>query len=225
MDDLREMVQRALHGDVAWVVRDALGAPGDLFEEEKTYVTRAIQSRQQEFAAGRSALRDAMAALGHPGAAILRRPDRSPIWPAGLVGSLCHSTKGQVGGVCVAAMGHAHRFRGLGVDIEPALALDGDLMSRICTPEELHRMEGLPEADRHFLGKRIFSAKEAAYKCQFEVTRRIFGFQVLDITFDGDAFTARFREPIGPFAVGDTLLGCSLVNRDWIFSSAVLQAE
>lgn len=54
---------------------------------------------------------------------------------------------------------------------------------------------------------RIFVAKEAAYKAQYPLSRQLFDFQVLNITFQDQCFMARFMQAVPPFAVGDILHG------------------
>lgn len=152
---------------------------------------RGIPSRQREFAAGRAAARRCMADLGLPPQPVPAGDDRAPLWPPGLSGSITHSAT-----ACLAALTRAPML--LGLDIEPDVPLEKSLHSLILRPEERDSPDPLL----------LFSAKEAAYKAQYPLTRQLFGFEVLQIAITApDRFTAIFRESIGPFAEGSRLEG------------------
>jgi 4'-phosphopantetheinyl transferase EntD len=117
-----------------------------------------VPRRHQEFAAGRACARQALAALGLPPVALPVAGDRSAIWPPGTCGSITHA-----GEWAAAAAGPAARLAGLGIDLEDCAPLDGDLVVRLCRPEELARPpSGLPPA---LWSRTVFSAKESVYKC------------------------------------------------------------
>ncbi|KAF0175548.1 MAG: phosphopantetheinyl transferase PptA [Rhodobacteraceae bacterium] len=154
----------------------------------------AVPHRLAEFAAGRAAARQALAALGLPKVAIPMGADRAPIWPQGAVGSISHCA-----GACMAVAGQQADFAGIGLDLEPAQPLARDLWPSILRPEEV-AADGLDAL-------RIFVAKEAAYKAQYPLSRQVFDFQILRITFQDQYFTAQFVLPVPPFAAGDILQG------------------
>ena len=95
---------------------DLFGDVSKLYPEERTAIATAVKSRQQEFTAGRTCARRAMGHLGLPDMAIPVGADRAPIWPAGIAGSISHSTTR-----CVAAIGrHSDGIKALGLDLEEA---------------------------------------------------------------------------------------------------------
>ncbi|PTE23570.1 phosphopantetheinyl transferase [Cereibacter changlensis JA139] len=152
---------------------------------------RGIARRQREFSAGRAAVRLCMAELGLAPQAVPAAPDRSPLWPPGLSGSITHSAT-----ACLAALTRAPQL--LGLDIEPDAPLPPEMHSLVLRPEERDCPDPLL----------AFSAKEAAYKAQYPVTRTLFGFEVMQIRIDPpDRFTAIFRDSIDPFAEGSRLEG------------------
>ena len=151
----------------------------------------AVPARLAEFSAGRAAAR---IALHNPDQPIPIGPDRAPIWPAGLVGSITHCA-----GLCLAVVGKSQDYQGLGLDAEPDLPLAADLWPTILRGDE--HLSDHASALVHFV------AKEAAYKAQYSISERLFGFQTLRLTFDEDRFEAEFAEPIPPFAKGDRLRG------------------
>jgi 4'-phosphopantetheinyl transferase EntD len=171
------------------------------FGVEAAHVARAVPARQAEFAAGRAAVRAAMDALGMTVAPVVNGPDRAPVWPAGCIGSLSHGRA-----LCVAVLARSEAARSIGIDIEDDSPLDPALIDTICTPTERAVIEGSGPVT---CAKLIFCAKEAAFKAQYPLTRELFDFQTLEIAFDLSAgrYTATFRAPVGPFAVGDSLPG------------------
>jgi 4'-phosphopantetheinyl transferase EntD len=104
--------------------------------------------------AGRIAARAAMAQLGYMAQPVQRSPSGAPRWPRGLVGSIAHDEA-----IAVAAIASSADFRGLGIDIEPAEALDPELLDVIAGPDERKRMKDNPLESRV-----LFAAKEAVYK-------------------------------------------------------------
>lgn len=157
----------------------------------------AIPKRLFEYSAGRHAARAALAEMGLLAQALPMQEDRSPLWPQGIVGSISHS-----GSACLAV---AWRGRGIGLDLEEAADLEPELWSSILTPSEQHWAQGQPQPG--LAAKLIFSAKEAAYKAQYAVSRQLFGFETFEITVTGSGFTARFTASIPPFAMGETMTG------------------
>lgn len=153
----------------------------------------AVPARLTEFAAGRSAARQALHALGLAAVAIPMGPDRAPIWPDAATGSISHCA-----GACLAVVGLARDYRGLGLDIEPLHALPAELWSTILRPEEQREINALPPAQQGLQVLRIFVAKEAAYKAQYPITRQVFDFQTLRITWKDQGFTAEFCTGIPP---------------------------
>jgi 4'-phosphopantetheinyl transferase EntD len=78
------------------------------------------------------------------------------MWPEGVVGSITHST-----GRCVAAVGFADEWCGVGIDVERVDADAADLLPIIASDSEMARPSTLPTAH---LATVLFSAKEAAFK-------------------------------------------------------------
>jgi 4'-phosphopantetheinyl transferase EntD len=190
--------------DVAAVVVDVDDIRGGLLPEEEPAIAAAIERRRREFTAGRVAARRALAELGLPAAAIPRGPDRAPVWPGGVVGSISHA-----GTRCIAVAARSEGVRALGVDIERDDPLPPELQPAVCTADELTWLETQPEEARGPLAKLIFSAKECAYKCQYPVTGTLFGFERMRIEPDASSssFQAVFLDAVGAFAAGHRLAG------------------
>ncbi|MGH8149329.1 MAG: 4'-phosphopantetheinyl transferase family protein [Steroidobacteraceae bacterium] len=155
---------------MAYEARSQIG-PDALLEEEAGYVARAVPKRVGEFAAGRACARRALADLRITGFALGVGPDREPLWPPGVTGSITHTR-----GFCGAAVARHAATAGLGIDAERRDALHRRLWRRIATPGELDWLEGLPPQLALDMASVLFSAKEAFFKCQFPVTREWLNF-------------------------------------------------
>ncbi|WP_226780961.1 4'-phosphopantetheinyl transferase family protein [Oceaniglobus trochenteri] len=202
------MVEPAARGlfadDIAIALCDPRAPMGNLLMPERSGMTRMVAKRQLEFTAGRIAAHRAMAALGQPAQPVMPGPDRAPIWPAGLVGSLSHCDS-----LCLCAMAHARDVRTLGVDVEEDEPLDPEMIDLICTSPERNWLGAQPGAEQGRLAKLIFSAKETAYKAQYPLSREVLDFQAIAILPDlaGGIFATTFTRAVGPFASGSRMQG------------------
>jgi enterobactin synthetase component D len=154
---------------------------------ERMAIQGAIPRRQKEFAAGRAAARKAMLRLGRSAVAIPMKDDRSPQWPADLVGSISHSHA-----ACVSVVAIKTRWKAVGVDVEPDQDLPRELWSLIGLPSELRRAAALPQDLQARWMMRVFCAKEAYYKYMFPQLMRVLDFHeaeiVMDATLEGTEF-------------------------------------
>ena len=151
--------------------------PGDprlLFPEEAACLGRAVPKRAQEFAAGRLCARRALAEFGIVDFPIIAAPDRQPVWPASLVGSITHS-----GGLAAAVAASRAVIAAIGIDSERADAVGEDIWPTICAPGEWSWVQSLPADGQRTAVALLFSAKEAFYKCQSPLTREWLDFHDL----------------------------------------------
>jgi 4'-phosphopantetheinyl transferase EntD len=184
---------------VGVAVTDPRGPLANLYQTETDYIACAVAGRQCEFAAGRTAARDAMRQLGQPPCAIPAGSDRAPIWPAGLTGSISHTKS-----LCVAVV--TRDAASIGIDLEEATPLDPQLIPTICTMDEQAQIAG---ADMALRAKLVFSAKEAAYKAQYPLTKALFGFDhfAVALNLERQTFKATFQMDVGRFKEGHVLQG------------------
>ncbi|MFC7369544.1 MULTISPECIES: 4'-phosphopantetheinyl transferase family protein [Vreelandella] len=178
--------------EVVCAIRDPQIMHLSLFPEEEVSIVGADTKRLMEFAAGRSAAHAVLKKLDVPLSAILMGKGRAPVWPAGIVGSLSHTTD-----ACLGVAARAHHTQAIGIDIESLAPLEGSLHPDIATPEELACIDQPPE----LAALQIFSMKEAAYKAQYPLSQTFFDFTTLEVTSEG----LRFRCPVAPFAQGTLL--------------------
>ena len=199
------------------------GEPEGLMIDEALSVALAVPRRRLEFAIGRECARRAIAALGHARVSLPRGQDRAPIWPSDLVGSITHTDSW-----AAAAVGRRKDgFAAVGIDLEVANELAADLWPRICTPEEQTTLTGIGGLSPGLAARVLFCLKEAAFKCQFPVSRAMLEFA--DIAIDADAeagtFSATFQKAVAPFRADDRLVGRFAISGDHIASAVVLTSE
>ena len=157
-------------------------------EEEACLSPRAIAKRRREFTAGRVCARAALLRLGIRDFPLLAAPDRSPVWPPGIVGSLSHSAD-----YCGVAVARRDLVAGVGLDVEQARPLEGRVVSIICTPAEIRRLDTLPDLPAGLWAMIVFCAKESTYKCWHPLTRIFLDFHdvEIDLVPRAGTFTAR----------------------------------
>lgn len=116
---------------------------------------------------------------------------REPVWPAGVVGSISHSRR-----LAAAVVAPGLVLQAIGLDIEPALPLDADLLARVCLPSEIDRLGSSGEAPLSTKG--IFCAKESIYKCLWPIVRTFLEFADVEVLLEanGEEFRVRGWGPI-----------------------------
>lgn len=198
------LAQSVLPPGLAVVARDPRLRPDTTDPSEEAAVRGAVPARVAEFHSGRAAARAAMIALGLPPRPVPMGPDRAPVWPDGVSGSISHMPA-----ACVAVVGRADDWAGIGIDIEQATALDPVLIGEITTRAERLWLGTQLPTERGLMAKLIFSAKEAVYKAQYPLSGQLFGFDTLCLRIDRNTsrFEAEFLIAQGPFKVGTRLQG------------------
>ena len=172
----------------ACVDGSALRTDVALPEELAALRAGAHPQRTRDFALGRIAAHRSMAAIGAPVAPVLAHADRSPIWPAGLVGSITHA-----GGLAAAAVARASDCEGLGVDIERlGRPRWQELVRRIA---DEHERDWIADDEARFIA--VFSAKESVYKAFRPLAGRTFGFGAVTLSAAEGGFEARLLEALG----------------------------
>jgi enterobactin synthetase component D / holo-[acyl-carrier protein] synthase len=179
------------------VVAEAVGPSADgegLLPEEAPLVANAVAKRRREFTAGRSCARRALRALGLPPGPILAGPNREPLWPAGVAGSITHCA-----GYCAAAVGWRDAVGSIGIDAETHGPLPRGVEEMVCTPAERQWVRSAPAGVEW--GMVVFSAKESVYKAWFPLAGRWLGFEEAELTIDPDGGMFAVRLAPGPAAV------------------------
>ncbi|MEU8180094.1 4'-phosphopantetheinyl transferase superfamily protein [Micromonospora sp. NPDC049047] len=176
---------------VAEFLRDP--AEARLYPQEEAAIAGAVPERRLEYATVRHCARLALTQLGLPPVAVPSGPDRAPIWPAGIVGSMTHCA-----GYRAAALAPATMLDSIGIDAEPHESLPDGLLRLIARPDELASLAALRSAHGEVHWDRVtFSAKESIYKAWYPLMRRWLGFQEASLRFDPptETFTATVHQP------------------------------
>ncbi|MFF3866775.1 4'-phosphopantetheinyl transferase [Micromonospora sp. NPDC001898] len=173
--------------EVAVAVAGSDDWAGELLPAERACLgERAVESRQRDFTAGRVCARRALTRLGVPAVALPSAPDRSPVWPAGVVGTITHTR-----GYCAAAAARADQVRSVGMDAEQHRELNAGVRRLIGLPEEWDGCARLPAGVSW--PAVLFSAKETVYKVWHPIVGTWLDFHDALVELDPDSglFTAR----------------------------------
>ncbi|MDQ0373507.1 4'-phosphopantetheinyl transferase family protein [Cellulomonas humilata] len=200
------MIERVLPAGVEAAEHAGPPVPAPLHPSEEAAVVDAMPARRAEYAAVRECARTALRRLGLADAAVPAGPDRAPVWPPGIVGSMTH-----VDGYRAAAVGRADTWAGIGIDAEVRAPLPPEVASLVMSDDE---RSALARTDPALcLDRVLFSAKESVYKVWYPVTRSWLGFEDVDVRLGDGTFTARIgrtglRTDVlhGRWAVGDGLV-------------------
>lgn len=200
------------------------GAPSDvdgpLFEEEERQIARAVEKRRTEYRAARVLARRALRELGVGATPILNANDRAPIFPLGTVGTITHTRS-----LCLVAVARDRDFLALGADVEDATPLKTQLFDTILRPEELDALRALPPEQRGLQAKLIFSIKEAAYKAQYMLSRRYFGFSGMRIFLGDETFEAEMMIDAPPFSSGHRFRGRYRIGDGLVLSALAIARD
>ncbi len=171
----------------------------------------AVPRRLREFSAGRAAARAALAQIGLAPVAIPHGADRAPVWPRGVIGSISHSAT-----QCLAVALPLGVVRGIGIDLEEDTPLAPDLWPLVLDAVERSTQVQAQQA------KQVFSAKEAAYKAQYPLTKTMLDFHDLRITLGDGTFQAQLQRAVAPLTAGDRLHGRISRSQGHILTLALL---
>lgn len=178
-------LQRHLPNKLCYAVC-SVSDSASLLSEEIQQIEQASSSRQQEFAAGRYAARQALSQLGVTNVPVLKAESGEPQWPQNVVGSISHS-----GDLAVAVVSKADDYSAIGIDLQGFRKPHPRLFERVCTPEE-QALDWYSDSDVAVL--QLFSVKESVYKAVFPRQREHLGFHDVLVRFDDDnRFTAHIK--------------------------------
>lgn len=193
----------------------ALPTEAGLLPAEEPITVGMVAKRRAEFTHGRYCARSAMQRLGVAPTPILKGPDREPLWPPGLVGSISHTAS-----VAAAVVAQENRLRSLGLDMESAEPLADDLLDMICLAQEN------PTRDER-LAKLLFSIKESVYKCLYPLMHEYIDFLEMEVLLsnDGSTFAARSHSEKCTPELAATINGTYIRNGELIASIAWINAD
>lgn len=151
----------------------------ELLPEEAQQIVTSSTSRQREFSSGRWCARRAMRSHGLPDFPILSGPAREPRWPAGVIGTISHSSKWSI-----SAIASGDKIAGLGVDVESLEQTSPLPQEMLFTQREQDWLLSQPEDDQHRLQLLLFSAKESFYKAIFPIIGEYIDYLSAEVEID-----------------------------------------
>ena len=217
--ELAEAMRAMTPPGVACSVHSTDCEPEPLWSAELAAAELMSAKRRHEFSVGRHCAREALARLGHVPAALPVGPGRAPVWPAGIIGSISHTS-----GIAVATVARQTQLRSLGIDVESADPLEPGLLEMVCREDERTAL-AVSGLEPGLAAKLVFSAKESIYKCLWPLTGVFLEFHALGISMDPvrSRFTAYSEDPriaetlamiCGRYRrVGGLLLSCAWLDR------------
>jgi len=149
----------------------------ELWPEEFEFTSGMVDKRRAEFTHGRYCARSAMKMLGVESAPIRKGPNREPVWPKGIIGSISHTEQ-----AAAAVVAKSTDLLGLGLDMEESSPLAAELIAMICLPQENREQDGAR-------AKLLFSIKEAIYKCLYPLVNEYVDFLEMEVSLDEQALT------------------------------------
>ncbi|MCH2341719.1 4'-phosphopantetheinyl transferase [Pseudomonas sp. NPDC047963] len=150
----------------------------------------AVSKRQTEFLAGRLCAHEGLRRVTGVPCIPAVNEDRSPCWPAGVVGSITHGA-----GWAATVVARRAQWRGLGLDVEkqiPTTRADR-LVAEILTPRELEGYAALDETQRAQRVTLTFSIKESLFKALYPLVNKRFYFQEAELIHHDSSGYARLR--------------------------------
>ena len=131
--------------------------------------------RMSDFANGRYCARETLSRLGFEPTEIPKGIHREPVWPAGITGSISHTT-----GLTGAIAARKSDQLSLGLDIELRGSVTKELWQQLFTKSEQDILAS-HELESPDLPTVFFSIKESFYKMQFPLTGRFLDFPEVEI--------------------------------------------
>lgn len=194
-----------------------------MFREEALLVASTSSRKRAEFLTGRRCAHRSLSAMGFPSCPILRGPNREPVWPKGVVGSITHC-----GEYCAAAVGLSNKDKWLGIDAESNEPLPEGIIDLIASTTEIRMAHSVLRGFRSW-DRLIFSAKESVYKAWYPIRRSWLDFLDVEIEFlpHLSSFEVAFlSRPIDRIEdVRLTFCGRYTVTDDLILTSVVAAAD
>lgn len=165
-------------------VKSACLRPSELDDDtlsplEQVMLGDVAPQRRRDFVAGRRCASRCMELLGHAPAPVLIGPQREPVWPPGLIGSITHTE-----GLAAAAVARVSSVRGIGIDAERNLPLPPRILELIATAAEREWAARIDPSMISNPGCLLFCVKEATYKVWYPLTRRWLGFEDVTVEFN-----------------------------------------
>ena len=185
-------------------------------------IQASVTKRKAEFLAGRICAAKALDDHGHPTRHVGIGAHRSPLWPAGVIGSISHNAE-YAAAVVVADTA----FAGIGIDTETIVndELRAVLELQAASAQEIAILLAQGQGfSANSLLTVIFSAKESFFKAAYTQAKEYFGFDAVRlVTFDQVEQRLQFRivQTLSPKLMAGTLFDAYF---DFLGDNAVITA-
>lgn len=214
-----------LPSSVVAMEHDGVADPALLDPLEASHLGGALPKRIEEFTAGRLCARACLACFDVHDFALRVAQDRRPLWPTGFVGSITHTR-----GFRASVVARRETIAAIGIDAEIADGFDQELLAYVATQKERAWLRELPDSLRARYACLIFSAKEAFYKCQYELSREFVDFTEVEIVPDlaglpTGEFAVVTRKRIGPIPLAARLPGRFAWTAEHVVTAMYLPAS
>lgn len=186
---------------IAWCVGDVRDAWST---REERWLAGARAPRRAEFCTGRVLARRALVAAGGVAGPIPVAPDRSPVWPAGWIGSLTHCC-----GLRAVAVAVRGSVAAIGIDAEDVTAADVLAAAEVLSATEQRLLHGQPLG--HLLA---FSTKESVIKAWSSHTGRPLSVHDLEVVATDAGSEGGFFH-LGRRGDRQAGLGSQTLRADW----------
>lgn len=191
---------------------------GNLLGEEAGLLTSAtVNRRREEFAAGRTCARQALAELGVAPQPVLQGNAREPLWPRGVVGSITHCA-----GYCAAAVAFRGVFCAIGVDAELNEPLPPGVLLTVARASERAWLEQFGSNGAICWDRLLFSIKESVYKVWYPLEKSWLDFHEAEIVVDPERHTFEAKLLRETSACPRVLTGCFTMTHSYLLSGIAI---
>lgn len=194
-----------------------------LLAEEAQSIKNACLKRKKEFTAGRNCSREALKHYGYYSFPVLSCPDRMPVFPSGLSGTITHTEN-----YCAASIISKEEIISIGIDAEVNTPLDIDLRSYILLPDEQLMVLNFPTQSFNNWEKLIFSIKESFYKAYFQIHPKFLDFcevKVLIKPFSNSFEVQVLKRNVPQYFSQNTFCGYYTFDQKLIYCAVALPKE
>jgi len=149
----------------------------------------SVNKRKSEYLAGRICAKHCLDKIGYFNYFVKSNEDRSPVWPAGVVGSISHTENEAI---CI--VGPSDQYLGVGIDIEKTMSKKEVYFIRdqilLNSEIELFDNNYVDTYAFHEFMTLVFSAKESIFKAIYPQIKKYFDFHAvkLNMIFEGKLY-------------------------------------
>ncbi|NOU19316.1 MAG: 4'-phosphopantetheinyl transferase superfamily protein [Bacteroidales bacterium] len=198
------------------------GCNNEIHPKESDLISGESTKRQNEFITGRICARRALKNLQIYNFPILFNEHKLPLFPSTVKGSIAHTSS-----YCAVVLGLNFKYKSIGIDIEHISKMKSRYFNTLCTNEELLFLKKYSEQEQMEKATILFSAKEAFYKLQFQITQKMLFFKdVCCSILDDNTFSIRLYKQLDKqFYYNATFAGLYYISNEMIFTALHLEVD